>query len=66
MDKHTQKVKIARKLLTKREIKLHRPLFSSLAWDKRKEEIEARVNRKETKAKEVSKIKKEKKNGKSK
>ncbi len=48
---HAEKIKIARKLLTVRELKLHRPLFSSLAWDKRKEEIEARVKRRELKSK---------------
>ncbi len=42
---HAEKVKLARKLLSKRELKLHRPLFSSLAWDQRKESIEARVAR---------------------
>ncbi len=50
--KHIEKVKIARKLLTKRELKLHRPIFSSLGWDKRKEAIEERVTRKIRKVKE--------------
>jgi len=33
---HKQKVKLARKLLTKKEISEHTPIFQSQAWEQRK------------------------------
>lgn len=43
---HKQKVKIARKLLTKVEKKIKVPKFQSAGWEKRKLAIKLKVNKK--------------------
>lgn len=40
---HREKVKLARRMMSQREIKLHVPIFSSLAWVQRKNAIELRI-----------------------
>lgn len=42
-DKHPQKLKLARSLMTADEIKAKVPVFNSKAWNERKEEIKRRV-----------------------
>jgi len=44
---HKHKLKLARRLLTKAEGKAHIPPFQSHAWEKRKEDREARVRNRE-------------------
>ncbi len=45
--KHKDKLKMARKMLTRDEIKRHVKPFDSVAWEKRKKAIEARVAKRE-------------------
>lgn len=46
---HKQKLKIARKLLSRKEITNHTPPFNSDGWNKRKNAIAERIKRKLTK-----------------
>ena len=57
---HKEKKKLAKKLLSQREKKLGISPFSSLLWGDLKERIQTEVLRKETKAKERAKLRKEK------
>lgn len=43
--KHKKKVKMARKMLSKKEIKNHTPIFQSDAWEQRKDSKLERVIR---------------------
>lgn len=47
--KHNQKVKIARKLMSKEEAKKGEGLFTTKAWEARKKAIAERVARKQNK-----------------
>ena len=47
--KHKLKIKIARKLRSKEEVKGKVPIFLSNAWESRKKEISSRVKRKQEK-----------------
>lgn len=44
--KHREKMRMARKMLTKEERKKHTPIFQSKAWTKRAESIKTRVRNK--------------------
>lgn len=48
--KHKNKVKLARKMMTKLDRKIHVPKFLSASWLKRKEAIAKRVERKQAEA----------------
>lgn len=56
---HKRKVKKARKMMTKVEIKNHTTVFGSKAWDKQKQEKAAKV-KKQAKKFQVRKIVKKK------
>ncbi len=42
---HKQKVKLARKLRTTKDIKEHKPIFNTENWNKRKEAIEQKTKK---------------------
>lgn len=42
---HKQKVKLARKLMTRQELKDRKPLFQTKAWEARKQSIANKVKR---------------------
>lgn len=44
---HKDKIKLARKMVTKGEIKTHTPLFQSKAWELRKISINNRIKKKD-------------------
>lgn len=48
MEKHEAKIKLARRLMSRFEIKTHVPLFSSRNWIARAMAIQARIRPKET------------------
>jgi len=56
--KHREKLRLARRLLTKQEGKDHIPPFQSGAWDKRIERIANKVKKNEAHAKEASRLRK--------
>lgn len=65
--KHIDKVKMARRLRTKKEVKANTSPFQSEVWTKRKQAIKERVERVIAKAKVRAELRKEKlKNGKNK
>jgi len=43
--KHTDKIKMARKMLTKKEVLKKTPIFQSEAWESRKEAKKLRVSK---------------------
>jgi len=43
--KHTDKIKLARKMLTKEEIQKKTPIFQSNAWESRKEAKKLRIDK---------------------
>ena len=43
--KHKQKIKLARKLRTKKDVKEHTPIFQTEAWFRRKEAIRLGVQK---------------------
>ena len=43
--KHTDKIKLARKMLTKEEIQKKTPIFQSNAWESRKEAKRQKINK---------------------
>lgn len=45
--KHKDKLKLARRIMTKEERKNHAPPFQSLAWEKRKDDIATRTRNRE-------------------
>ena len=47
--KHKQKVKIARRLRTKKDIQEHAPIFNTESWEKRKKATRQRVLKKQSK-----------------
>jgi len=47
--KHTDKIKMAKKMLTKEEILKKTPIFQSNAWESRKEAKKLRVSNNKTK-----------------
>lgn len=65
MDKHTLRVKIARKIRSREELKAKVSIFDTKAWEKQKQEKADRVKRTEKRQKEASRMAKERRiNGK--
>ena len=58
--KHREKLKLARRNLTKEEIKEKIPIFQSKYWEARKTRVKRETVTKELNAKEASRLRKEK------
>lgn len=56
---HKDKVKLARKIRTKRELKLHTSIFQTTAWETRAKKIQKEVARKIAHRQLASKLRKE-------
>ena len=57
--RHKDKIKLARELLTRAEVRAREWKFLSKGWEVRKEAIAKRVKRREKRQKEASKARKE-------